>query len=77
MGLCPFLTTADEQVECFSDCAFNTTSKISSDCPFKAIEKDGGFRSKRKSVNYGFKGYGSREEDFFDEDLEFDELSII
>lgn len=75
MVLCPFLSTADEHVECFSDCTFNSTSKSFNECPFKSLEKDSSLRRKRSS-RYSSKEYGSRDLGYYDE-LEFDELDII
>lgn len=34
MLLCPLLTTSDEKVECFSDCALYNYEENSGECPF-------------------------------------------
>lgn len=77
MVICPFLTTADEKVECFSDCVFSGDSKMLNDCPFKAIERDGGFRTRRRELDYNHKGYRRRNSNLLDDDLEYGDLNII
>lgn len=38
MDDCPFLTTSDEKVECFKECAFFKEKDNRNLCPFKRIE---------------------------------------
>lgn len=78
MVICPFLTTADECVECFSECAFNTRTQPSNECPFTAIEKEEGLkRSKKKTkVNYDFKQRYTDDYDFY-HGLGINNLNII
>ena len=79
MVICPFLTTAEESVECFSDCAFGGNLKVLNDCPFKALEREGGFRSRsrRREVDYDYKGYKRKNVNFSDDDFEYDDFNII
>lgn len=78
MVICPFLTTADEKVECFSDCVFSSNSKMLNDCPFKAIERDGGFRSsRRREADYDLRSYRRRNANYLDDDFEYGDLNII
>lgn len=38
MDECPFLTTSDEKVECFSECVFFKEKGNYNLCPFKRVE---------------------------------------
>ncbi len=37
MMLCPFLSTSENDVECFSECAFYNWEDIEGSCPFKNL----------------------------------------
>lgn len=39
MGDCPFLSTYDNRVECFSECPFNNWKENGGLCPFKNLRE--------------------------------------
>lgn len=38
MDECPFLTTSEQKVKCFKECAFSTEKNNNDKCPFKKIK---------------------------------------
>lgn len=38
MGKCPFLSTDDERVQCFTECVFYNCSDFDGECPFRQLK---------------------------------------
>lgn len=67
MSLCPFLTTYENKVDCFQECAFHTSSGSTEKCPFKDI-KDTSYQKLIRAKDYDF---------FHKDEDEFEDFEVL
>lgn len=62
MSQCPFLSTCDNKVACFENCAFYKLEETNGECPFKSITCQSKYKLRRIQYNH----YMEDEEEVFD-----------
>lgn len=72
MVKCPFLSTHDENVECFENCSFYNLEDANGECPFKAVTGRVNKKVKRLHNKYYFD-----EEEIYDFDEEYKKVEYM
>lgn len=73
MDQCPFLSTCDEKIECFENCAFYKLDDTDGKCPFKTITGSGKYKLRRIHYNY----YMEDEEEYIDFDEDYKKVGYL
>lgn len=72
MVKCPFLSTHDENIECFQNCAFYNLEDTNGECPFKAVTGKVNHKVRRLHYNYYMD-----EEEIFDFDEKYRKVGYL